>query len=131
MKRTIAIAAEDNQGLAGEVSLHFGRCPYYVLVETEAEKCLNARVTANPFFGNHMPGQMPKFIHDIGANVILAGGMGPRAVQMFGQFGIEVATGAVGRVARVLHAYLKGDLKGIVPCNHDHPESCGDHDNGR
>ena len=127
MNRTIAIAAEDNKGLAGEVSQHFGRCPYYVVVETEGDKCVNARVASNPHFGNHMPGQMPKFINELGADVILAGGMGPRAVQLFGEFGIEVATGGVGRVARVLNAYLKGDLSGTVPCNHDHPNSCGGH----
>jgi predicted Fe-Mo cluster-binding NifX family protein len=126
-KRTIAIAAEDSQGLAAEVSHHFGRCPYYVLVETEGNKCINARVTRNPFFGNHQPGQMPKYIHDIGANVILAGGMGPRAVDLFHQYGIEVATGAVGKIGRVLNAFLRGDIKGIVPCRHDHPDSCGGH----
>jgi predicted Fe-Mo cluster-binding NifX family protein len=126
-KKTIAIAAEDNKGLAGDVSYHFGRCPYYVVVETEGEKCVDAEVTSNPFFGNHEPGQMPKYIHDLGADVILAGGMGPRAVQLFHQYGIEVATGAVGKVESVLQAYLSGDLKGIVPCNHDHPDSCGGH----
>ena len=126
-KKTIAIACEDNKGLAGEVSHHFGRCPFYVLIETEGEKCVNARVTANPYYGNHQPGQMPMYLRDMGANVILAGGMGPRAVQMFEQFGIEVATGAVGKVGRVLHAYLSGGLTGTVPCNHDHPDSCGGH----
>ena len=53
--------------------------------------------------------------------------MGPRAVQLFNSHGIEVATGAVGRVGSVLAAYLRGELRGIVPCQHDHPESCGGH----
>ena len=53
--------------------------------------------------------------------------MGPRAQQMFQAFGIEVATGAVGNEGRVLGAYMRGELKGFVPCTHDHPESCGVH----
>ena len=123
----IAVAAEDDKGLIGEVSHHFGRCPYYVLAQTDGTKCVSATVTENPFYGNHQPGEMPKFIHDLGADVILAGGMGPRAVQMFVQYGIEVATGAVGQVERVLNAYLNGKISGIVPCNHDHPDSCDGH----
>lgn len=123
----IAIAAEDDNGLAGQVSMHFGRCPYYVLAEIEDGKIAGSRVEKNIHFGNHQPGQMPTYIRDLGANVILAGGMGPRAVDMFQRYGIEVATGAVGNVGRVLEAYLRGDLQGIVPCHHDHPESCGGH----
>ena len=125
--KTIAIAAEDDKGLAGEVSHHFGRCPYYVMIEVNGKTVLSTKVTANPYYGNHQPGMMPKFIHDIGGNVILSGGMGPRAVQMFQSFGIEVATGAVGNVGRVLDAYLDGKIQGIVPCSHDHPDSCGGH----
>lgn len=123
----VAIAAEDNNGLAGEVSMHFGRCQYYVLAEVQDGKIVKSSTEVNPFFGNHQPGQVPAFIKQLGADVILAGGMGPRAVQMFQAFGIEVATGAVGQVGRVLDAYLRGDIAGIVPCSHDHPESCGHH----
>ncbi len=125
--RTIAIAAEDDRGLDGEVSHHFGRCLAYVLAEVKAGQVVSTRVRMNPHCEAHVPGQMPTFIRDLGADVILAGGMGPRAVQMFQQFGMEVATGAVGNIGRVLDAYLAGQLKGIVPCSHDHPGSCGDH----
>jgi predicted Fe-Mo cluster-binding NifX family protein len=73
---------------------------------------------------------MPGFIHGLGADVILAGGMGPRAVDMFHAYGIEVATGAVGNVRKVLEAYLRGEVRGIVPCAHDHEDSCGGHGQG-
>jgi predicted Fe-Mo cluster-binding NifX family protein len=121
----IAIAAEDDRGLEGEVSGHFGRCPFYVLVEAEGDRVLGSRVVANSHFGEHQPGVMPRFIRDLGADVIIAGGMGPRAIDMFHRFGIDVATGAVGMVGNVLKAYLSGRHRGVVPCAHDHPESCG------
>lgn len=126
-KQTIAVASEDPRGLQGEVAMHFGRCPYYTLVEIEDGRIGASKSVENPHFGNHQPGVMPRFIHGLGADVILAGGMGPRAIQMFQGFGMTVATGAVGQVEKVVEAFLKGELSGIVPCHHDHPESCGGH----
>jgi predicted Fe-Mo cluster-binding NifX family protein len=123
----VAIASEDNNGLSGEVSMHFGRCQYYVIAEVQNGKVVKSSTAENPFFANHQPGRVPAFIKELGAHAILAGGMGPRAVQIFQGFGIDVATGAVGKIENVLNAYLRGDLTGIVPCSHDHPESCDHH----
>lgn len=126
--KLIAIAAEDNRGLAGEVSAHFGRCPAYVMAQVAGGRIEGAEVVQNPYYEGHQPGVMPYFISQLGANVILAGGMGPRAVALFHGFGIEVATGAVGNVRKVLEAYLRGEVSGIVPCAHDHQDSCGGHE---
>ena len=121
----IAVACETDGGLEGEVSAHFGRCPYYTVVRAKDGKILDHEVVENPHYNEHQPGLMPRFIKGLGADVILSGGMGPRAVQMFESFGIDVATGAVGVAGKVLEAYLSGELTGTVPCTHDHPESCG------
>lgn len=126
--KVIAVASEDDRGMEGQVSGHFGRCPHFTMVEVDGDRVVAHRVAANLHFGGHKPGVMPEFIKSLGADVILAGGMGPRAVEMFDSFGIEVATGAEGKVRDALERYLTGQLKGIVPCNHDHPESCGAHD---
>ena len=126
-ERLITVAAEDDRGLDGEVGAHFGRCPYYVLVEANGDTVAGSRVVANPYFDMHRPGVMPRFIRDLGTNVIIAGGMGPRAIEMFHGFGIDVATGATGSVSTVLGAYLRGEHRGVVPCAHDHPDSCGEH----
>lgn len=123
--RLIAVASEDSSGLDGRVSAHFGRCPFYVLVHVKGDTVIRSQVAANPHFGEHRPGLMPQFIHGLGANVIIAGGMGPRAIDMFHGFGMDVATGAIGTVEEVLGAYLRGEHRGVVPCAHDHPESCG------
>ena len=129
-QRRVAIAALDDEGLDGEVSSHFGRCPHYVLADTHDREIDRVEVVANPFFNAHRPGVVPGFLREQGADVVIAGGMGPRAIQMFQAFGVEVATGVVGNVGKVLEAYLKGEVTGIVPCAHDHPESCGEHGRG-
>jgi len=126
-RRWVAIASDDDRGLDAEMSAHFGRCPFFTLALVEDGAVKEVKVAPNPNAQAHVPGAMPVFIRDLGANVILAGGMGPRAVQMFQQFGIEVATGVMGRVGAVLDAFLDGRIHGIVPCAHDHPESCGGH----
>ena len=123
----IAMASEDKLGLQGEVSAHFGRCPYYTFLDVEKETVNTWEVVDNPHFGNHIPGKVPEFIHSQKANVIIAGGMGPRAIEFFDGFGIEAVTGAFGKIEDVLQAYLRGELRGAGGCHHDHPDSCGGH----
>ena len=118
MIRKIAIASEDHMGLNSKVSAHFGRCPYYTLVEVENGEIKKVSNVENPYYVSHgQPGDAPNFIKQQGADVIIAGGMGPRAIDFFNQLGIEAVTGASGRVADVIESYLKGDIKGTKPCH--------------
>lgn len=126
MKR-IALACETGFGLDGLLSAHFGRCPFYVLVDVERDKIVGFQVVDNPHFPNHQPGVIPQFIHSQKANVMIAGGMGPRAIDFFTQFGIDVATGAQGKVKDVVEAYLRGEIQGVVACeHHGHDHGCGE-----
>jgi predicted Fe-Mo cluster-binding NifX family protein len=123
----IAVASEDERGLDSRVSAHFGRCPDYTIAEVRGVEILSHRVVANPHFEAHVPGAVPEFLADQKADVVLAGGMGPRAVMMFRDLGIEVATGIDGSVADALARWI-GGFRGITPCRHDHPDSCGGHE---
>ena len=117
MKR-IALASEDAHGLEGIISAHFGRCPYYTLVNVEGDQILGSEVVKNPYFPNHQPGVIPQFIHSQKASVMIAGGMGPMAIDFFTQLGIDVATGVQGKVRDVVEAYLRGEIQGVVACDH-------------
>jgi predicted Fe-Mo cluster-binding NifX family protein len=119
--KKIALACEDNQGLGGQVSQHFGRCPFYLIIDVEGSEIKKTNIVDNPYFNNHIPGKVPQFISEQGAHVIIAGGMGPRAIDMFNSVDIEVVTGAVGNAENVLQAYLRGEISGVEPCKHDHP----------
>ncbi len=124
MKR-ITFACEDAYGLEGLMSGHFGRCPYYTLVDVEKDTVKNVAVIENPYVNNHIPGKVPEFVRDQAAHVMIAGGMGPKAIDLFSGFGIEVHTGVSGRVKDALDAYLRGEVRGTVACAHDHKDSCG------
>ena len=112
----IAISAEDTNGLDSVVSPHFGRCPHYILVDVEGQEVQAVQSVDNPYYGQHSPGMVPGFIHSQGANVMLTGGMGRRAIGFFEQYGIEAVTGASGTVRYALECYLGGTLYGAEPC---------------
>ena len=68
----------------------------------------------------HEPGVLPRWLHEQGANVIIAGGMGQRAQALFAQNGIEVVVGAPGEKPEdIVSAYLAGTLAvGQNVCDH-------------
>jgi len=119
MKR-IALACEDDQGLDGQMSQHFGRCPYYLIVDVEGDEIKKTDSIDNPYYNNHVPGMVPQFINEQRANVMIAGGMGPRAIDMFSNLGMEVVTGAIGNVGNILQAYLRGEISGVEPVSYTH-----------
>lgn len=122
----IAISTETNNGLDSIVAHHFGRCPFFALVDVEERDVKAVEVIDNPFYDGHQPGQVPGFIHSQNANVMLSGGMGRRAIDFFQQYGIEAATGADGTVQTALESYLGGELSGAAPCK----ESVEHHEHG-
>ena len=122
----IAVSVDNKQGLDSIVSAHFGRCPHYILVDVENHNITGIQEVDSPFYGHHQPGQVPGFIDSLGADVMLAGGMGGRALLFFQQFGIEGVTGAYGTVRQSVERYLGGELKGAAPCKESQEHGHGD-----
>ncbi|OPX38217.1 MAG: hypothetical protein B1H12_02920 [Desulfobacteraceae bacterium 4484_190.2] len=119
----IAFSTDDNNGLDAVLSHHFGRCPYYTFADVEGMEIKDVRSVTNPFYGSHgQPGEVPSFIKSQGAEVIIAGGMGSRAISFFEQFGIQPFTGVSGKVKDVLEVYFKGKLAGAEACSEGHDD---------
>jgi predicted Fe-Mo cluster-binding NifX family protein len=118
----IALATDEDRGLEAVLSHHFGRCPYYILVDIDEKEIKEVKAVQNPFYESHgQPGEVPNFIKSSGAQIIIAGGMGPKAIGFFDQFGIQAITGASGIVREVIKAYMSGRIQGAVPCSDNHP----------
>jgi len=122
----IAVSADNKNGLDSVVSPHFGRCPHFVLVDLDDHDVQDVREVDNPYYGHHQPGQVPALITSLGANVMLTGGMGGRAIMFFEQLGIEGVTGAYGTVRQSVERYLGGQLKGAAPCKESEEHGHGD-----
>ena len=103
----------------GRLCMHFGHCEQFALVEADARtKAVTAASYLTP--PPHEPGVLPRWLHEQGADVIIAGGMGRRAQDLFSQSGIEVVVGAAGGSPEDLAAaYLDGSLAaGPNACDH-------------
>ena len=68
----------------------------------------------------HEPGVLPDWLHHLGADVIIAGGMGQRAISLFRENGIKVITGASElEPEKLINSYLDNTLMtGANVCDH-------------
>jgi len=103
----------------GVLSSHFGHCEQFVLFDVDMDgKTVHGRNALTP--PPHEPGTFPKWLHEQGATVIIAGGMGSRAQSLFGQNDIQVVVGAANRNPDdIVKDFLEGRLAtGANICDH-------------
>ena len=77
----------------GKVADHFGHCGEFLICDIENNEIKRSEIVANP---GHKPGFLPIFLADKGVNVIISGGMGMGAINIFNERNIEVVVGIVG-----------------------------------
>lgn len=114
----IAVASENKM-----VTDHFGHCEGFIIFETENDKILKSETIANP---GHRPGFLPDFLADYGVDIVISGGMGGGAVELFNKRNIKVILGAKGDANGVVESFLKGSLKseGSICHEHQHHDEC-------
>lgn len=102
-----------------KLCMHFGHCQEFAFIEvdTENKKIINKEFRTPP---PHEPGILPKWLSENNANVVIAGGMGSRAQNLFQSQGIEVIVGAESLdPEEIAKAYMEGNLKtGNNACDH-------------
>ena len=104
----IAIPSSDASGLDSRVFPHFGRCPFYTLVDTESGKVGILPNTSMHFGGSKSP---PELLLDEGVTVLVCKDLGEKAVSLFQDAGIDVYIGARGVVKEAIEAWKRGELK--------------------
>ena len=112
MKMKFAIPTLNNQ-----LTAHFGHCEKFAIVDVEENKVINEDFVTPPI---HQPGVYPKFLADQGVNVIIAGGMGQKAQDLFAHNNIEVYMGVQnGSPSELVENYLNNQLQtGQNLCDH-------------
>lgn len=91
----------------GRVAPHFGRCPQYTIADISQGKVSGREVIDNP---GHQPGFLPGYLAQKGVDLVVAGGMGQRARDLFQQQGIATVVGMEGAVESALDRCAAGDL---------------------
>jgi ATP-binding protein involved in chromosome partitioning len=103
----------------GMMSPHFGHCEQFALFDIDEQKKVitNKELISSPM---HQPGLLPAWLAEKGVTVVIAGGMGPRALDIFRQNGISVVLGAMeGDPEKAILSHLDGSLAiGDNICDH-------------
>jgi len=101
----------------GKLAAHFGHVREFAIIEVEDDQIKNTELHAPPA---HEPGVLPKWLHEMGADVIISGGMGQMAVNLFQQNGIKVVLGApTMEPEEIVKNYLENNLTtGDNFCDH-------------
>ncbi|MCD8196218.1 MAG: NifB/NifX family molybdenum-iron cluster-binding protein [Lachnospiraceae bacterium] len=118
----IAVSCNGNQ-----IWTHFGHCENFMIYESKGRSIVSEQSVPNP---GHRPGFLPNFLADMGVKVIISGGMGGGAVDIFNERDVEVILGAEGDAKAAVETYLRGELKstGSVCHEHEHADECGKHE---
>jgi len=126
-KMTVIAFASLGENIDSDLSPHFGRCPYYVFVELDGSNVKDVWLKRSPFINGHNPGQVPQFIANAGANVIVSGGMGWRAIDWFKQLGVTPITTQPRKIRDILDDYIAGRLQGAESCSESEEHAHGHH----
>jgi predicted Fe-Mo cluster-binding NifX family protein len=112
---TIAIPSAE-----GRLHGHFGGCREFTLVQADPEqrKIVSIQPVTPP---PHAPGLFPHWLREQSVSVVIAGGIGQRALANFAHHGITVRAGMAGATVEELAiSYLNGQLTAT-------PEGCEHH----
>ncbi|MCB9503723.1 MAG: NifB/NifX family molybdenum-iron cluster-binding protein [Deferribacteres bacterium] len=101
----------------GTLCTHFGHCQKFAIIEADDSKVISEEIIDPPA---HQPGVYPQFLAQLGVNVVLSGGMGQKALQLFAQNNIEVYTGVNAESpTKLVENFLSDQLQaGANRCDH-------------
>ena len=107
MKIAVSSSGKD---LDSQVDPRFGRCAYFVIVETDSMS-FEAFDNENIALGGGAGIQSAQFVASKGAEAVITGNCGPNAVQTLSASRVKVFVGQSGTVREVIERYVKGDIK--------------------
>jgi predicted Fe-Mo cluster-binding NifX family protein len=122
MTKRLVIPVEDKSGLDAEVSHHFGRAPYFAVIDLD-EKGQALSIKTEPNTGEHRGGTGHP--HDsllaLKPDVIVAFGMGPGGLHSFQNSGVTVLRAVDATVKATINSFRESKLTELAGgCEHAH-----------
>jgi len=121
--KVVCVTSEGND-LEANVDPRFGRCQYFIIVDTST---LDFEAVRNPNISG-MGGvgvQSAQLMVDKNVNAVLTGNVGPNAFQTLKAAGIEMITGVTGVVKDVVEKYKEGGFKSVSEPTVEHKSGLG------
>jgi len=104
----IVVPTDGRKGLEDKVTEHFGRCNTYTFLDKDG-RLIEIIDNTSVHMGGE--GQPPELMKKHGAEVLLCRGLGPRALDMCGQLGIEVYVCEAETVKEIFGKWKAGRIK--------------------
>lgn len=104
----IAVTAT-GPSLDAEVDPRFGRCAYFLIVETD-DASFEAVENENAALGGGAGIQSAQLVADRGAKVVLTGNCGPKAFQSLSAASVQIIVGVSGMVRDAVENFKAGTL---------------------
>jgi len=95
--------------LDNDVEARFGRCPYFLIIDTETMQ-YEAIENPNISLGGGVGIQSAQLMSEKGVTTVLTGNCGPNAFNVFGQAGMQVIVGVSGPVGAAVEQFKTGAL---------------------
>lgn len=113
----------------GEIYQHFGHTEQFKIYETENGRIVSSEVVDTNGSGH---GALAGFLKNLGAEVLICGGIGGGAQSALAEAGIRLYGGVSGNADDAVLALLEDrlDYNPDVMCSHhegEHHENCGGH----
>ena len=105
----ICVTAQGNN-LDTQVDPRFGRCQYFIIVDTETNEfdaIENSNISAMGGAGI----QSGQLVASKGVKAVLTGNVGPNAFSTLQAAGLDIIVGVSGSVKEAIEKYKKGELK--------------------
>ncbi len=111
----IVIPVIENSGLESRLSEHFGRAPYFMVVEIDSKGEI-VNIEAIPNTSEHFGGfgRPPDKILQLRPTALITYGMGPRALSIFQQARVAVLRANASTVREVIEAFKRNELEELT-----------------
>ena len=120
MQNRIVIPTESQDGLNSHLAEHFGRAPYFAVVDlNDNGEVANVKTVDNLPHGTGRMGQPHDVVLGLKPNVIIAYGMGRRGIGSFQSVGIAVLRATANTVNEVITAYKENKLQELTEGCHE------------
>jgi len=110
----IGIPVMDKNGYESIIGQHFGRVPYFAIVDMEKKDISFIDNTSEHFGGVGAP---PELLRSNNVEIMLCSGLGPKAIHLFESYGIEIFVGASGTVRNAIEQWKNGSLREATDAN--------------